>query len=188
MATHLYSSSTAIESVASQLRSTCSQYGAACAAVHLPGKLNVYTDRPSRAGEKLFEQAQMSSQLVAWAAAILRLKASSGRVGLRSPVRQWHLWSIVLPRPHTRLEEVSTAVKEATALKGHPILLVMPVAASSDNRGKEFKSNCSWLKRVPANIPLFERDVSACDPLWRSKLTVPFHSRDSWALWRVNTV
>ena len=102
----------------------------------------------------MYEQVSVSGKLVLWAASVLQLKAASGRVGLDTPLKKWHSWTIVLPRPHTRLEEVAAAVREGAALQGHPVLLVMPVAAYGDNRWREFKSNCSWLKRIPATTPL----------------------------------
>jgi hypothetical protein len=67
MATQLYSRATTIAPVAARLQKQLELRRINSVAVHLPGVLNVHTDRPSRAGEALYEQAVTSPCLVRWA-------------------------------------------------------------------------------------------------------------------------
>ncbi len=61
MANKLYSRSKAIQSVASDMCMALKKANAQSAGVHLPaaGKLNVYTDRPSRVGEAMYAEAEI---------------------------------------------------------------------------------------------------------------------------------
>jgi len=63
MANKLYSRSKAIQGVASELKGALATANAQSAGFHLPGKLNVYTDRPSRVGESMYEEAVVSPAL-----------------------------------------------------------------------------------------------------------------------------
>ena len=60
MATKLYSKAPAIRAIADEMREVLAKQNAVSAGYHLPGVLNVFTDRPSRAGEALYEQATVA--------------------------------------------------------------------------------------------------------------------------------
>jgi hypothetical protein len=183
MATHLYSSSTAIESVASQLRSELDKASAQSAAVHLPGKLNVFTDRPSRVGEQMFEKAVVARSVLKTVSTIARVPLTACVLGVPSPLLSHVRLVLIVPRPHTRLQEVSEAVRLAHSKRNIRVFLLMPVAAYADKRWDEFKSSFKWFRSFPCQARLFEAAVTLHDESWVSPVCVPSLPMGKMGFW-----
>ena len=107
MATHLHSRSAQIKTVASQLRAALKDVGASSTGFHLPGVLNVYTDRPSRAGEAVYARLRPTIRLVQFARAKLqqlrgtKFTEAHGTVSFPSSFEGGHLW-VIVPAPQDR--------------------------------------------------------------------------------------
>ena len=130
MATHMYSRAKAIDRIAQLLVKECEEVGAASAGVHVPGVLNVYTDRPSRAGEALYEQVKPSLGLQQWVRERLGLKATAP-VGVALPGEEEDrrsrpsVW-VVVPKPHTRESELKQAIEIAYKCSPSRVIVVLP--------------------------------------------------------------
>jgi hypothetical protein len=186
MASHLYSRSAAIDRVARQLRDTLRLANAQSFGVHLPGKLNIYTDRPSRAGEELYARAVVHPSLFQWARSLSifrSLRRSLPLSGSSAPRADCLYLSV--PPPHTRESCMAEAIAYATAHPSAQVALLLPDAAYSDGRWTPLFKNLKKVSILPSRIPVYSSAVSVDDSLWVSPLVLPARPSGSWSLWKV---
>jgi hypothetical protein len=174
--------------VAKELRETLVAANAQSFGYHLPGKLNVYTDRPSRAGERLFEQSVVSPSLLKWAKSLPVFKKCQRALGALPPlVSKQHLTDlfVLLPHPHVRESVIASAIAAVKSVPGLHVALVLPDAAYSDGRWTPLFALLSRHMQVPKRFRHYVSTLSANDPLWCSTLTLPDTLPGSWSLWVV---
>jgi hypothetical protein len=188
MASHLHSRSVAVSRVAKELRETLVAANAQSFGYHLPGKLNVYTDRPSRAGERLFEQSVISPALLKWAKSLPAFKKCQRALGALPPlVSKQHLNDlfVLFPHPHVRESVIASAIAAVKSVPGLQVALVLPDAAYSDGRWTPLFPFLTKRARVPPSVHHFVSTVSTHDSLWVSSLTLPSQLPGAWWLWGV---
>jgi hypothetical protein len=187
MATHLHSRSTQIKAVASQLRAALKDVGASSTGFHLPGVLNVHTDRPSRAGEALYAQGKPSARLIQFARATVQLARrtkfidASGTVSFPTHFNQGHLW-VIVPAPHDREACIRQAL--VSTFKDR-LALALPEADYSDNRWSPIMSKLSRVASVHPLIPLYEFPLSASHEQWQCDICVSRQQMGAWNIWIV---
>ncbi len=174
--------------VAKELRETLVAANAQSFGYHLPGKLNVYTDRPSRAGERLFEQSVVSPSLLKWAKSLPVFNKCQRALGALPPlVSKQHLTDlfVLLPHPHVRESVIASAIAAVKSVPGLLVALILPEAAYSDGRWTPLFLSLTKRARVPHSVCHFVSSVSATDCLWASPLTLPSKLPGIWWLWEV---
>jgi hypothetical protein len=148
------------------------------AAVHLPGKLNVYTDRPSRAGQDMFQEATPSQPLLTWLAKRPSFKGVHSFSTRPSSPSQGLL---AIPTPVNRESDI--AATHQLRSKHKHIAVVLPEAAYADNRWAFLKRHFRRLETLPGSLPIYSKAATRTDPLWASPLTLPSQPPGKWNVW-----
>jgi hypothetical protein len=190
MASHLHSKAPQIRPVAAQLREHLKAAGAQSVGFHLPGVLNVHTDRPSRAGEALYAEMQPHRRLIQWAQVLARsagITASNGAVGVMAlPAKPAHgVLYVVVPAPHTREACINQAIGWRVHTGSVPVVLALPEADYSDNRWSPIVKRLKRITVIPQKIPLFQESRRVSHPLWNNSVFVDSIQVSAWHMWMV---
>jgi hypothetical protein len=175
------------KTVASQLRAALKDVGASSTGFHLPGVLNVHTDRPSRAGEALYARLTPSVRLVQFARAMLqRLRGTQlleayGTASFPSAPNRGHVW-VIVPAPQDREACIRQTLESGFK---DEIVLALPEADYSDNRWSPIMRKLSRLASIPPMIPLYESPQSASHVLWQCDICVSRQQIGNWNVWIV---
>ncbi len=187
MATHLHSRSAQIKLIASQLRAALKDAGASSTGFHLPGVLNVHTDRPSRAGEALFAQLRPHARLVQYVKAAVQdirrvsFKEATGTISFPSLFPDGHLW-VIVPAPHDR----EACIRQALECRSRDRLaLALPEADYSDNRWSPIVSRLRRIQPIHQSIPLYATPQVASCALWNHDIRIGCGLTGKWDIWMV---
>ncbi len=154
MASHLHSRAPQIKQVAAQLRGHLKAAGAQSVGFHLPGVLNVHTDRPSRAGEALYAEMQPHRRLIQWAQVLARSigivssNSVEGVMTLPAKPAQGILY-VVVPAPHMREACINQAIGWQVHTGSAPVVLALPDADYSDNRWSPIVKRLKRIQVIP---------------------------------------
>ncbi len=154
----------------------------------MPGKLNVFTDRPSRVGEGMYNEAVASPQLINWVSQRSRTKVQKRHIveGLSHPTVSQAKLVVAIPKPHTRLQEVAAAVQLAKGLPKTTICLVMPKAAYADHRWDEWNRQSQFMGSIPPLLPLYTKPVTRSCVSWASSVSLSHMASCAMGLWKIN--
>jgi hypothetical protein len=190
MASRLHSRAPQIKQVAAQLREHLKAAGAQSTGFHLPGVLNVHTDRPSRAGEALYAEMQPHRRLTQWAQTLAcRVGTSTsdrvlGVTSLPAEPAEGVLY-VVVPAPHLREACINQAISWRVYAGLVPVVLVLPDADYSDNRWSPIVKRLKRIALIPWKVPLFQESRRAHHPLWNNSLFVDSAQVGTWHMWMV---
>jgi len=115
------------------------------AGYHLPGKLNIHTDVPSRLTEAWWDELgpSINQQMLVNIQRVLGSVASVNGIQVPGANRGIAVWT---PRPHRREEDINTALAFNEKMKGKvKTFIVLPVADWSDARWSALRSRCEVL-------------------------------------------
>ncbi len=190
MANKLYSRSKAIQGVASELKVALATANAQSAGFHLPGKLNVYTDRPSRVGESMYEEAVVSPMLCDWVRRQHELmKGRTLVVGDTLPNASFGRFVFLsVPKPHTREAEIARAIAESKKCPASCWGLVLPKAAYGDNRWSGLFSELALVAELPRDLNIYTKDIVRRSYDWANKVVLKARPAGVWQLWRCVSV
>jgi hypothetical protein len=188
MANKLYSRSKAIQRVAADLKVALGTARAQSAAVHLPGKLNVFTDRPSRAGEAMYAEACISPHLISWVQGRTELMGERKLVCVPTPCECGHFVFLSIPKPHTREAEIAEAIAASKQCPGSRWALVLPQAAYGDKRWSGLFSELSLVSNIPGDLDIYARDVVRTSDEWANNLVLSRRPPGQWQLWFCESV
>ncbi len=171
--------------MAAQLRVHLKAAGAQSTGFHLPGVLNVHTDRPSRAGEALYAEMQPHRRLIQWA------HFQARRTGITVPNSVVEVTSlpskpaqgilyVVVPAPHLREACINQAISWQFQEGLAPVVLALPDADYSDNRWSPIVKRLKKITVIPRDIPLFQESKKAHHPLWNNTVFVDSAQLGKW--------
>jgi hypothetical protein len=185
MANKLYSRSKAIQGVASELKVALATANAQSAGFHLPGKLNVYTDRPSRVGESMYDEAVISPTLCEWVKGQHELmKGRTLVVGDSQPGTGFGRFVfLTIPKPHTREAEIARAIAESKKYPASRWALVLPKAAYGDNRWSGLFTEMTLLAEVPRHVLIYAKNVVRSSDEWANDVVLKRRPPGVWQLW-----
>jgi hypothetical protein len=188
MATKLYSKATAIRAIADELREVLAKKNAVSAGYHLPGVLNVFTDRPSRAGEALYEQTTVAQRLVAWVTTYMKRTGGVQQVSVQTsaPESTRPLSGVVvIPAPHTRESAMDQTIRLKRRCPQAVVGLILPQAAYDDNRWAPLLRQLSKVASLPVGIPIYDKSLTVSHVSWTTVLELPSQPSGQWNLWFV---
>jgi hypothetical protein len=191
MASHLNSRSTAVAKVAADLREVLKSCDGQSFGVHLPGKLNVHTDRPSRAGnyKALFAMATPSPRILQWVKSLPQFRRARHVRWLStlsaSQASAQSVW-VSFPPPHLRESAILTALELKRTYPSALFTLLLPQAAYADGRWTPLFSRLTRCARLPTTVPHFTKTTRVSNALWVHDLTLPYRLPGQWWLWLVS--